>query len=213
MTSTPERLVVALDHPLTLRTRIVLLVAAACLAASFLAPLWHIGMKAPQYPKGLGLDIYLYKLQGGNNDHDIVEINSLNHYIGMMPINRSELGDLDWMPFAFGFLILVVVRAAVLGNGRDLVDVNFLVAFVAVSAMTRFVYKLYVFGHNLDPHAAFRVEPFMPVILGNKQIANFQTWAYPQWGSAALALAMTLMLLVLVGHFWRSVFPRGLSTP
>ena len=158
-------------------------------------------MIAPQYPKGLRLDVYLYKLEGGNQGRDVAEINSLNHYIGMAPIRRADLGELDWMPFAFGLLVLLILRAAVLGNGRDLVDVNVLAVFVAASAMFRFAYKLYEFGHNLDPRAAFRVEPFMPVLLGRRQVANFETWAYPQIGGALVAGAAALLAFAAVRHF------------
>lgn len=208
-----QRLAAALDAPLGLWPRAALVAAAACIALAYLFPLWRIGMIAPQYPKGLRLDVYLYKLEGGNQGRDVAEINSLNHYIGMAPISRADLGELDWMPFAFGLLILLILRSAVLGNGRDLVDVNVLAAFVAASAMFRFAYKLYQFGHNLDPRAAFRVEPFMPVLLGRQQVANFETWAYPQLGGGLIAGATLLLALAAIRHFRATWSAAGRTSP
>ena len=48
-------------------------------------------MFAPQYPDGLRLDIYSYKLEGGNNGQDLKEINLLNHYIGMRDLVERGL--------------------------------------------------------------------------------------------------------------------------
>ena len=37
------------------RTRLALAAAALLLGAAYLAPLWHIGLEAPQYPEGIGM--------------------------------------------------------------------------------------------------------------------------------------------------------------
>ena len=47
-------------------------------------------MFAPQYPEGLRLHIYAWKLDGGNHGQDIREINVLNHYIGMRDLQSSD---------------------------------------------------------------------------------------------------------------------------
>ncbi|MCA9771697.1 MAG: hypothetical protein KC466_04765, partial [Myxococcales bacterium] len=70
-----------LDQPIRVWARVLLALLVVPLALSFTVPLWNIYMKAPQYPEGLSLDIYLHKLEGGNDGHDITEINTLNHYI------------------------------------------------------------------------------------------------------------------------------------
>ena len=59
--------------------------------AAYLFPLWNLTMFAPQYPEGLRLDIYSYKLEGGNDGQDVKEINVLNHYIGMRDLERRGL--------------------------------------------------------------------------------------------------------------------------
>ena len=68
-----------LDAPLRGRGRILLVLLTIPLLLSFAFPLWQIYMKAPQYPDGLWIDIYSYQLVGGNNGHDVDEINTRNH--------------------------------------------------------------------------------------------------------------------------------------
>jgi hypothetical protein len=171
-------------------------------------------MKAPQYPKGLSLDIYAHKIESGHEGRDLAEINTLNHYIGMKKIDRAELSDLDWIPFALAALVLLTLRCAVIGNVRALVDLFVTASFVALFSMGRFVYKLYVFGHNLDPKAPIDVKPFTPAIFGDKQIANFHTEAWPQLGSVYIGLFLTGLAAVMVWHLvaGRLAFLRSRGT-
>ncbi len=191
-----------LDAPLRVRSRWLLVVLVVPLVLSFLFPLWRISMKAPQYPEGLKMDIYSYQVVGGNDGHDIQEINTLNHYIGMRTITRDELRDLDWIPFALVAMALLSLRAALLGNVRALIDLSMIAAYVSGIAFVRFVWMLYEFGHQLDPKAPVRIEPFMPVIFGEKQIANFLTWSMPQGGSLLLGAFTAGVWALTLWHLW-----------
>src|SRR5262245_1567507 len=111
-----------LDRPIPLWSRGLLVALVIPLALAFAAPLWRISLRAPQYPQGLYMEIYAHKLDGGNGGHDIAEINTLNHYIGMHKIDRAELSELDWMPFALAALALLTLRCAAIGNVRILID-------------------------------------------------------------------------------------------
>jgi hypothetical protein len=174
--------------PLRGPARLLLAALVVPLLLSFAFPLWQIRMTAPQYPKGLEMRIYSYRLDGGNDGHDLAEINNLNHYIGMRPITRDELRDLDWMPFALLAMALLALRAAVLGTVGTLVDLSMIAGFVSLVAFGRFAWTLWDFGHSLDPHAAVKVAPFTPAIVGVKQIANFTTRSWPQAGTALISL-------------------------
>jgi hypothetical protein len=58
---------------------------------------------------------------------------------------------------------------------------------------------LWWFGHNLNDWAAFSVKPFMPTALGEGKVAQFSTFAYPDYGFALVlvgSLSLTLALLV-----------------
>ena len=189
-----------LDRPLYGWARIGLLVLVIPLALAFTQPLWRISLRAPQYPDGLWMEIYTHKVEGGNNGQHIREINTLNHYIGMHKIDRAELSDLDWIPFALGLLLVFALRTAAIGNIRTLVDLVAMTGYVSLFAFGRFVYKLYVFGHNLDPSAPIKVEPFTPAIFGSKQIANFTTHSYPQLGSLFIGIFATGSLVMLLWH-------------
>lgn len=188
----------ALENPLDRSVRIILLLLIVPMMLSFTQPLWRISLRAPQYPNGLTMDIYAYKLVGGHDGQDINEINELNHYIGMKKIERSEFSDLDWIPFALGVLVLLVLRAAAIGNVRSLVDISVLTLYVSLFAMARFVYREYVFGHNLDLHAPVKIQPFMPVILGTKQLANFTTRGIPQVGSVLLGIFVLGLVMAAI---------------
>jgi hypothetical protein len=192
-----------LDVPLRGGARLLLLVLVVPLLLSFLFPLWRISMKAPQYPKGLTMDIYSYQLVGGNDGHDVAEINTLNHYIGMHSITREELRDLDWMPFAIVAMAALALRAALLGNVRTLIDLSMIAAYVSLVAFGRFVWMLYEFGHHLDPKAPVKVQPFMPVVIGEKQIANFLTHSMPHVGSLLMGAFTLGVWAVTLLYLWR----------
>ncbi|MCB9876657.1 MAG: hypothetical protein H6835_03555 [Planctomycetes bacterium] len=192
-----------LDAPLRGPARLVLIALVIPLLLSFAAPLWRISMEAPQYPDGLSMDIYSYKLIGGNDGHDVQEINTLNHYIGMHQITREELRDLDWMPFGMVAMALLALRAAALGNVRTMIDLSMIAAYISVVAFGRFLFMLYEFGHDLDPHAPVHVEPFMPVVLGSKKIANFTTHSMPQLGSVLMGVFTVGVWGITLFYLWR----------
>jgi hypothetical protein len=189
-----------IDGPIDTRARLVLAMLVIPLLLSFYWPLWTIQLAAPQYPDGLEMYIYLYKVEGGNNGQHLQEINILNHYIGMRPIQRDTLKDLDWMPFAVGILVLFTLRVAAIGDIRSLIDLSVLILYFSLFSLGRFLYQMYRFGHDLDPTAPIKVEPFMPAIIGNKQIANFSTASWPQLGTLLFATFVLGVLAITVGH-------------
>ncbi len=195
-----ERFDKVLDRPLIPAARICLLLLVILLVVGIATPLWRIQMEAPQYPQGLYMDIYSHALTGGNDGHDITEINTLNHYIGMHRIDRQTLVDLDFMPFLLGGLGLLVLRVAALGNVRALIDLTVLSIYAATFALGRFVYRLYVFGHELDPTAPVKVKGFTPVIIGTKQIANFTTHSYPRVGALLIGLFVLGLAGLVIWH-------------
>ncbi|HEX6813816.1 MAG TPA: hypothetical protein VF384_19500 [Planctomycetota bacterium] len=192
-----------LDAPLRAPARLMLVLLIVPLLLSFAFPLWRISMKAPQYPNGLSMDIYSYKLVGGNDGHDVKEINGLNHYIGMRAITREELRDLDWMPFGLAAMALLALRAALLGNVRTMIDLSMIAAYISVTAFGRFLCMLWEFGHELDPKAAVTIEPFMPVVIGSKQVANFMTRSMPQWGSVLMGVFTAGVWGITLWYLWR----------
>ncbi|MBK7859662.1 MAG: hypothetical protein IPJ65_13795 [Archangiaceae bacterium] len=189
-----------LSKPLFPAARVVLAALVVPLGFALAQPLWRISMEAPQYPGGLTLDIYATHLEGGNEGQHLQEINTLNHYIGMRKLDRQAMKDLDWIPFALGALLIVTLRVAAIGNVRALVDLVVMAGYVSAFAFGRFIYMLWSFGHELSPDAPVKVKPFMPVVIGSKQIANFMTHSWPQAGSALLGIFMLGLVAVLLWH-------------
>ena len=188
-----ERSTRFLAEPLNPGPRLLLLAAFLLLIPTYLMPLWKLTMFAPQYPDGLRLSIYSYKLVGGNGGQDVKEINVLNHYIGMRDLAASDFTEFKWIPFVVGALGLLFLRCAVLGNLATVVDLLVLYTYFGLFSLWSFAYKLYRYGHDLAPTAAVKVPPFMPPLFGRKQLANFEVYSYPGVGSYALAAAVLLL--------------------
>jgi hypothetical protein len=188
---------VFLRRPVSLAARVLLLLAAAALVTAALLPLWRIKLVAPQYMEGLTLRIYSYQLVAGNNGQDLPEINNLNHYIGMKPIEEADFFEMRWVPFTLGVFTLLTLRAAVIGTMRSLVDVLALFLYFTAFSFGSFYYRLYTYGHKLDPKAPMTIEPFTPVIFGQQKIANFTQSSLPDTGTIFLALFPLLILAAI----------------
>jgi hypothetical protein len=192
-----------LARPLNLWSRLLLLAAAAVIVTSLFYPLWKMHLVAPQYSDGLDLLIYSYKIVGGGlNGQHLVEINNLNHYIGMAPIVQADFLEMRWMPFVFGLIALMILRAVVFGQMGNVVDLFAVYCYFGIFSIGSFWYRLYQYGHNLDPHAPMHIKPFTPLLIGVKQIANFREYSFPQAG--AYLLCFSVLLIVLAGWFSRN---------
>jgi hypothetical protein len=201
----PTRLI---DRPVGRLPRALLVTAAVLTLSVAVFPLWSLTMFAPQYPDGLRLYIYSYKLDGDNAGQDVKEINVLNHYIGMRDLVTADFGEFKWMPFVVGALALLFLRAAVHAHLGDLLDVTVLYLYFALFSLWSFGYKMYHYGHDLAPTAAVKVEPFMPPMFGYKKLANFDVWSYPGVASYAL-MAIGVALLLALAMAWRQARREG----
>jgi hypothetical protein len=190
-----------LDGTIDGRARLMVLLAVALLAVTYVLPLWNLTMFAPQYPDGLRLDIYSHTLEGGNNGQDVKEINVLNHYIGMHDLVNESFVEFQWMPFVIGALGLLMLRAVVHGSVAALLDVVMIFIYFGAFSTWSFGYKLYRYGHDLAPDAAIKVAPFMPPMFGYRQIANFEVYSYPRAGTYAMVAAI-LLLVGALGWTW-----------
>jgi copper chaperone NosL len=185
-------------RPLNLGSRLLVLLAAAAVVASVFFPLWRLRLTAPQYAEGLTMEIYAWKIQGGGlNGNDLNEINNLNHYIGMRPIQQADFTEMQVIPFMFGVFVLLALRAAVLGSMRFLIDLFMLAAWFGVFSIGSFYYRLWSYGHHLDPKAPMTIKPFTPRIFGEQTIANFTQSSYPHLGTYLLWVFMALLLAAM----------------
>jgi len=191
-----------LHKPLNLWSRLLLLAAAVTIGVSLFFPLWKMHLVAPQYSDGLDLYIFPYKIQGGGlNGQHLNEINNLNHYIGMKPLQAADFMEMRWMPFVFGLIILMTLRSVVFGEMSNVVDLFAVYSYFGLFSIGSFWFRLYQYGHSLDPHAPVHIKPFTPMLIGVKQIANFREYSFPQAG--AYLLCLSVLLIVLAGWFSR----------
>lgn len=180
---------------LTQTARILVAAAGIGLLVAIVLPLWQMTMVSNQYPEGLRMQIYTYMLRG-----DLQEINTLNHYIGMHPLDGEHFPELRILPisFALGGLLCLLAVALRRRSITTLVLAGGLVS--GLGTMSILIYRLYSYGHTLDPKAAIRIKPFMPLPIGANQLANFHVTSFFHLGSVLFILA----LLGLVAAIWIS---------
>jgi hypothetical protein len=187
-----------LDRPVNRTGRLLVLAAIVLLLLGGTLPLWRISLVAPQYAEGLTLDMYAYQIVAGNNGQDLAEINPLNHYIGMKPIAQADFLEMKVLPFAIGVFALLGLRIVVLGRIVTLVDLSVLFMYFGAFSLGSFVYRLYSYGHHLDPRAPMKIDPFMPVVMGSQQIANFVQTSLPLAGTVCMSGFLVLLIIALV---------------
>ena len=176
----------------------LLIAAAAVLAISTFLPYWRMRLNAPQYPSGLFVTVYVNHMEG-----DVAEIDGLNHYIGMAPLNDAAEIERAIAPIAMVVIGLMIVGVAFIHS-------KWLAVF-AIPAMTFpfiFIADLWVwlwyYGNNLDPTAALSgaIKPFTPAVLGTGFVGQFSTTAVLQPG---WYLALAAAILAGFGLHYRRV--------
>ncbi|MBL8977681.1 MAG: hypothetical protein JNM53_04675 [Gemmatimonadetes bacterium] len=183
-------------------SRLWLAAAALSLALVYWLPLWHISLKAPQYPEGLGLYIAVNKIVG-QSPQDLSSINNLNHYIGMKVITPEDIPELRFMPWLVAGLIAVGVAAAASGKRFMLYTWTGLFLAGAVAGLADFYRWGYDYGHNLDPHAIIKIPgmTYQPPLIGAKQLLNFHATSWPAAGGWVLILAVAAGVLLCLREF------------
>lgn len=177
---------------LTQKARMLTAVAGVVLIIAIFLPLWQMTMISNQYPEGLRLWIYSYRLEG-----DLQEINTLNRYIGMHPLDEQYFPELRILPLSFALGGALCLLAAALGR-RLITTLVLLGGLVSgLGTMGILLYRLYNYGHNLDPRAPIEIDPFTPPPVGINQLANFQVTTFFHLGTACFVLALIALVVAL----------------
>jgi len=180
--------------------RVLALLGLALMAGSFFAPMWWVSLKAPNYPEhtfpdGVRIHMHWNAVRNGCSGEEraevedeegldcVHEMNTINHYIGMEPIERGAQLEFAAAPYLFvAFGLLVVVMLFYSGPFWWALALPAIV--LPIGFLGDFIFWLWWFGHNLREWAAFTVKPFMPTVLGEGKVAQFSTYAYPHYGMA-----------------------------
>ncbi len=164
-------------------------VAAILIALAAGFPVWEARLSAPQYPGGLRLSAY----GSGKVIGDIREINELNHYVGMKTFSTSKVPEKKlWLPtIALGILGAIVSIVA----GRRFIGrlARLGIWLMPVGALADVQYRLFQYGHSVQPDAPIRIDPFTPWVIGKTHVLNFTTWAYPGAATMLLFLAAAVI--------------------
>jgi copper chaperone NosL len=176
---------------MTRQTRLGFLLAALLLIPVYFTPVWTITLKAPQYPDGMGMYIWVDDITG-HSRHDLQNINILNHYIGMKEIHPEDFAELEIIPWVVAGLIALGCIVALAGY-RWLAWTWVTIFIIAgIAGMIDFYLWSYDYGHNLDPRAAIKVPgmTYQPPILGSKTLLNITATSWPYWGSLWIGLSL-----------------------
>ncbi|HMS33425.1 MAG TPA: hypothetical protein PKC91_04995 [Ignavibacteria bacterium] len=179
-------------------SRILILILTLSLIAVYFVPIWNISLQAPQYPEGLGMQIWLNKITG-----DLNTINGLNHYIGMKTIQPDSIEELKLMPYIIGFLIISGLIVFIFNKRYLLLSWFLFVLILGAAGMYDFRSWEYDYGHNLDPTAAIKVPGmnYQPPLIGSKQLLNFNATSMPDIGGYIIFAAGIIAALVLIYEY------------
>jgi len=181
---------------------LLLVAAAVLLMASFYTPYWRMTLHAPQYPKGLVVRAYLNRLEG-----DVGEIDGLNHYIGMRPLEQAAQLERSLGIMLVSGLALLVLGAVYIHN-RWAALLTFPALLFPAGFLADLFFWLSHFGRNLDPKAPLSssIKPFVPPVLGEGVVGQFRTVAVPETG-LWLAVAASVVILVALWFHRRAYKP------
>jgi copper chaperone NosL len=181
--------------------RIVIAVGSLAMIVMYFVPVWSIYLIAPQYPEGLSMQIWLYKLTG-----QVEIINGLNHYIGMKHIKAEMFPEFRFLVYVLGFFILFGLVIAITGNHKLLLAYLVLSVLGGIAAMVDFYLWGYDYGHNLDPTAAIQVPglSYQPPLIGHKKLLNFDSYSYPDIGGW-IVVAITGVFFFVWMFEWRKI--------
>ena len=169
-----------------------MIIGSILLLALFLFPMWIITLEAPQYPDGIGMDIWINRI-ADHNPNDIKNINLMNHYVGMksIPTHMKEFGIFPWV---IGGMSLLGVIFGLIGNRKLFLAWFIIMVILGAIGMYDFYIWEYDYGHNLNPKAAIKIpgQGYQPPLIGSKQILNFKANSWPATGAYFLFTGMFL---------------------
>lgn len=175
------------------------------LLALFVFPLWNITLEAPQYPIPLGMDIYINRF-ADYHEHDIKNINLMNHYVGMKYIPET-IPEFKIFPVVIAVMSILGVLVGLSGKYKLYLTWFVVMLLLSIAGMYDFYLWEYDYGHDLDPKAIMQFKNedgspmgFQPPLFGSKDILNFRAHSYPKLGGYLMFTGMFLTFIAfLVG--------------
>jgi hypothetical protein len=189
------------------KASIIMMVGPLFLLGLYFFPLWNIMLGAPQYPEPLGMNIFIDGIKGFN-EFDIVNIDGLNHYIGMKTIPKpEEMWEFSAFPKVIGAMVFLGVLIGFLGfigkvSYKWFLGWFLLMSVLGVLGMYDFNAWMIDYGTNLDPHAIMKMAnsdgtpmTYKPPLFGHANMLNFQVTSLPQTGAWMMFVGMMLTVV------------------
>ena len=189
-------------------SRIITILCSFAMMAVLFFPIWKIQLTAPQYPEGLMMKIWAYKLSGS-----VDIINGLNHYIGMKTLHNDDFIEFKILPYiiggyaALGLLVFFLKRKVFF---RLYVALFLVIALLSLADFYRWEYN---YGHDLDPNAPIQVPgmEYQPPLIGSRQLLNFSAFSFPDTGGFIFAACGILLVGATAFEWWKERRTRKLK--
>ncbi|MBS1778841.1 MAG: hypothetical protein JST70_05925 [Bacteroidetes bacterium] len=184
---------------LTKLGRISTVIVIVFLATLWMFPMWRIDLKAPQYPGGLTMTIWINDVKG-----DVDVVNGLNHYIGMKSIHKQDFKEFVYLPATIMTFMILGIVVAVTNKKVAYYLWTAMFAVIGLFSFYDFYKWEYDYGHNLDPHAPIQVPgmAYQPPLFGYKKMLNFEVLSQPHIAGWFYILAGVLLVSVSIFE-WR----------
>jgi len=170
------------------------LISAVLLFLAIFLPLWRMELVAPQYPAGLTMYAYGDRFEGATEGYydgfdAVKEINALNHYIGMKPIETVSEMQI-FIPGLLALGIAAISVSFIAWNSRLFRGIT-IAGFWSVPLffVADLQYWLYNYGHTMDPEAALNTGDITPKVIGTTAVWNFHSQNAFEPGFYAMILA------------------------
>ncbi len=174
----------------------LLMLGALLLMISMFLPYWSMKMTAPQYPKGLRVNVYVNHLEG-----DMREIDELNHYLGMPELDKGGQLERSISFMAITVFGLLLIAGVFVHNQWAAIIALPVIAYPLVFVADLF-YILYQYGHSIDPKSALggAIKPFTPPLIGEGKVGQFGTYASFEIGFYFVLASVVIVLIGLWFH-------------
>ena len=160
-------------------------------------PVWRVSLEAPQYPKAAfpdGVPVFFHLTDFSGK---VSEMNTINHYIGMDPMEVGAIFVRQIVPFVYLIFFLMLV-GYLFYQGKGWWILGLVPALMPWYYLFFYSKWLYWFGHNLHEFGQFTIKPFMPTVLGDGKVAQFTTHSYPTVGFFFLLAIFVLLILSIL---------------
>lgn len=162
-------------------------------------PIWYVALEAPNYPKTAfpeGIPVWFH-VDGFSGD--IHEMNTINHYVGMYPMEAGARHERAAGPFIMlGMTFLLVLFLAC--HTRWSAWLLLPTALFPPGFFAFYAGWMYWFGHNMQDWGAFKIKAFMPTALGVGHIAHFTTKSFPSIGFYVWVVIAILSILAILAR-------------